>query len=77
MLIYFSVRPGADEPCRGGDMASHWYPLFRSEAMHTTICGVAQWWAVADPRQGVACLCVEDPRLSDGHVAAIYQTLVK
>ena len=43
-------------------MVSYRYPLFRGQAAHMTICGVAPWRAVANPRHGVVQLCVENPR---------------
>ena len=44
----------------GGDAASHRFPLFRVEAVHTTVCDAGLWWAVTDPHQSVARLCVEN-----------------
>ena len=45
----------------GRDVVSHRFQLFRGEAAHTTVCGVAPWQAVGNPCHGVVRLCVEDP----------------
>ena len=48
-------------PWCGGDLVSYRFPLLKGEAAHTTICGVAPWRVVANPRHDVAWLCAEDP----------------